>query len=127
MSHFAHITNGVVDQVIVIEQDVLDQAGGWEVKGEFKPASEWVQTSYNTYAGDHKLGGQPLRKNYAGIGFAYDSVRDAFIPPKPYESWALDEAKCIWDAPIPRPDLESEWDEKTGRWIKRIEINETPV
>ena len=88
MAHFARVENGVVTQVIVIDQETLN-TGHW---GD--PAS-WVQTSYNTQGGVHSLGGTPLRKNYAGIGYTYDSVRDAFIPPKPFPSWVLDEITCL--------------------------------
>ena len=93
MSHFAYVNaKGIVEQVIVAEQDVIDS-------GLFGSPSSWVQTSYNTYGGVHANGGVPLRKNYAGIGFTYDSVRDAFIPPKPYNSWILDENTCLWNPP----------------------------
>jgi len=111
MSHFAKVENGIVTQVIVIEQDVL-ASGLW---GD--PAS-WVQTSYNTYGGQHTLGGTPLRKNYAGIGFTYDSVRDAFIAPQPFNSWLLNEDTCQWEAPTPRPtdDKFYNWDEETVSW-----------
>lgn len=111
MSHFAKVENGLVTQVIVIEQDVL-ASGLW---GD--PAS-WVQTSYNTYGGQHTLGGTPLRKNYAGIGFTYDSVRDAFIAPQPFNSWLLNEDTCQWEAPTPMP-VDGKlytWDEETVAW-----------
>ena len=116
MSHFAKVENGVVTQVIVIEQDVLN-LGHW---GD--PAS-WVQTSYNTQGGVHTQGGTPLRKNYAGIGFTYDSVRDAFIPPKPFASWVLNEDTCLWDAPTPMPVVEGKtfvWDEPTTAWVEFV-------
>lgn len=93
--HFAHITNGIVDQVIVIDQETLNT-------GHWGDPAEWVQTSYNTHGGQHP-DGKPLRKNYAGIGFIYDSVRDAFYAPQPYPSWVLDEATCLWNAPTPMP------------------------
>ena len=111
MSHFAKVENGIVTQVIVIEQDVLD-TGLW---GD--PAA-WVQTSYNTSGGQHRLGGTPLRKNYAGIGFIYDQDRDAFYAPKPYASWILDEATCVWQAPVSMPDDGNQysWDESTLAW-----------
>ena len=114
MSHFAKVENGVVTQVIVIEQDVLN-LGHW---GD--PAS-WVQTSYNTQGGVHTQGGTPLRKNYAGIGYTYDSVRDAFIPPQPYTSWILNEETCLWDSPIayPTDGKRYSWDEETTSWIER--------
>ena len=114
MSHFAKIENGVVTQVIVIEQDVL-ATGNW---GD--PAS-WVQTSYNTQGGVHLLGGTPLRKNFAGVGYTYDAGRDAFIPPKPFASWVLDESTCNWNAPTPMPVEEGKrftWDEPTTSWVE---------
>ena len=90
MSHFAQIDeNNIVINVIVAEQDFIDSGAVGD------PAS-WIQTSYNTYGNVHILGGTPLRKNYAGIGYTYDSTRDAFIPPKPGEEYLLDEDKCIW-------------------------------
>ena len=67
-------------------------------------SSDWIQTSYNTQGGKHKLGGTPLRKNYAGIGYTYDSQRDAFIPPCPYASWVLDEDTCMHKSPVDMPD-----------------------
>jgi hypothetical protein len=114
MSHFAKVENGVVTQVIVIEQDVLN-LGHW---GD--PAS-WVQTSYNTQGGVHIQGGTPLRKNYAGIGYTYDSVRDAFIPPKPYTSWLLDEDTCLWNAPtaMPTDGKHYQWRESTTSWVEQ--------
>lgn len=114
MSHFAKVENGVVTQVIVIEQDVLN-TGHW---GD--PAS-WIQTSYNTIAGVHTQGGNPLRKNFAGVGFTYDAQRDAFIPPKPYASWVLNESTCNWDAPTPMPTDEKYyvWRESDTSWVEQ--------
>lgn len=89
MSHYAQVINGIVEQVIVAEQDFIDS-------GAVGDPSKWIQTSYNTYGGVHLLGGTPLRKNYAGIGFTYDSTRDAFIPPRPDANYVLDQEKCIW-------------------------------
>jgi hypothetical protein len=111
MSHFAKVENGIVTQVIVAEQDVIDS-------GLF--GTGWVQTSYNTYGGQHPEG-RPLRKNYAGIGYTYDSGRDAFIPPKPFASWVLNETTCQWDAPTPMPVEEGKyfrWDEATTSWVE---------
>ena len=111
MSHFAKVENGTVTQVIVIEQDVLN-LGHW---GD--PAS-WVQTSYNTHAGVHANGGTPLRKNFAGIGYIYDSERDAFYAPQPFASWILDENTCVWQAPVERPtEGNYVWDEETVAWL----------
>jgi hypothetical protein len=117
MAHFAQIDgNNIVTQVLVIEQDVVDT-------GLFGEPSSFVQTSYNTYGGEHKLGGTPLRKNYAGIGYTYDSGRDAFIPPKPYNSWILNETTCLWDAPVAMPTDEKMylWDEDSTSWIEVTE------
>ena len=114
MAHFAHITNGVVDQVIVIDAETL-QLGHW---GD---PSEWVQTSYNTQGGVHTQGGTPLRKNYAGIGYTYDSVRDAFIPPSPFSSWVLNEDTCQWAAPtaMPTDGKLYVWRESTTSWVEQ--------
>ena len=115
MSHFAQIDeNNVVTQVLVIEQDVIDT-------GLFGDPSSFIQTSYNTIGGVHKLGGTPLRKNYAGIGYTYDATRDAFIPPKPFASWTLNEETCLWDAPTPMPVEEGKifvWNEETTSWVE---------
>jgi len=117
MSHFAEIDeNDVVLRVLVIEQDVIDT-------GLFGDPSKWVQTSYNTHGGVHKLGGTPLRKNYAGIGYKYDRVRDAFIPPRPYPSWILNDDSCLWESPVPYPDDDNiyTWNEDTISWVEVTE------
>lgn len=113
MSHFAKVNGlGIVEQVIVAEQDFIDT---------LPDASSWVQTSYNTRGGVHLLGGTPLRKNYAGIGYRYDGVRDAFIPPKYYDSWTLNEETCLWEAPVPMPeDGLYHWDEEQLTWVKFV-------
>ena len=115
MSHFAQIDdNNIVTQVIVVEQDVIDT-------GLFGDPAKWIQTSYNTHGGVHATGGTPLRKNYAGIGYTYDAQRDAFIPPKPYASWVLDESSCLWQAPVAMPVDENKrytWDEATTSWTE---------
>ena len=114
MSHFAQIDgNNIVTQVLVIEQDVVDT-------GLFGEPSSFVQTSYNTHGGVHRLGGTPLRKNYAGIGYTYDLGRDAFIPPKPFNSWVLNETTCQWDSPVlmPTDDKMYSWDENTLSWVE---------
>ena len=110
MSHFAKVENGIVTQVIVAEQDVIDS-------GLF--GTGWVQTSYNTSGGQHPEG-RPMRKNYAGIGYTYDVSRDAFIAPKPYASWTLNETTCLWDAPTPMPtdDKRYTWDEPTTSGVE---------
>ena len=113
MTHFAKVENGIVTQVIVSEEDFI-QTG---VLGDPK---NWIQTSYNTHGGIHVQGATPLRKNYAGIGYTYDSIRDAFSPPQTFPSWTLNEGTCLWEAPIPYPtDGDYYWDEDTVSWLKK--------
>jgi len=114
MSHFAKVIDGIVTEVLVIEQDVVDS-------GLFGDPTLWVQTSYNT-AGGHHPEGRPLRKNYAGIGFIYDAGRDAFYAPAPFPSWVLDEETCFWGAPISYPDdgKRYTWDEATLAWVEAV-------
>jgi hypothetical protein len=111
MSHFAKVENGIVTQVIVIQQDVLNT-------GHWGDPSLWVQTSYNTHGGVHTKGGTPLRKNFAGIGYTYDSQRDAFYSPKPFNSWLLDETFCTWKAPVDKPEGNYTWNEETLSWVE---------
>ena len=113
MAHYAKVEDGIVTQVIVAEQDFIDSG----VAGD---PSTWIQTSYNTRNGVHVLGGTPLRKNYAGIGYIYDAERDMFLPPKPHPRWVVDEETGTWVAPIPRPDDEHSymWDDKTDTWVQ---------
>ena len=110
MAHFAKVNGGIVETIIVAEPEFFDT---------FVDSSpgEWIQTSYNTHGGQHPEG-RPLRKNYAGIGYTYDSERDAFIPPKPYNSWILNETTCLWEAPVPYPTDDSiyHWNEDNQRW-----------
>jgi hypothetical protein len=119
MAHFAEVVNGIVRRVIVAEQDFIDS-------GAVGIPSRWVQTSYNTYGGVHKLGGAPLRKNYAGVGYTYDEQRDAFIPPRPYQSWNLNEDTCLWESPIPYPNDNKPylWNETTGSWEEVVREEE---
>jgi hypothetical protein len=120
MSHFAKIQDGSVVTVIVAEQDVIDAREG-----------DWVQTSYNTRGGLHYSpetgeadGGTALRKNYAGIGYIYDSERDAFYEPQPYPSWTLNDETCLWEAPVAYPDDGESyaWDEETTSWLVVSEV-----
>lgn len=116
MAHFAQLDeNNVVVQVIAVG-DEYEQTGEQlyaEIVG-----GVWKRTSYNTLAGVHTGGGTPFRKNYAGVGFTYNAVLDAFIPPQPYQSWVLDDATCQWKAPIDPPvDWQNyTWDETTQTW-----------
>jgi hypothetical protein len=121
MAHFAKIENNVVTQVIVVDnKDCADASG---VEKEYIGAAfcerllggTWKQTSYNG----------SIRKNYAGVGYAFDAERDAFIPPKPYNSWLLNEDTCLWDAPVAMPEdagtgeppKRYAWDEATTSWV----------
>ena len=121
MAHFAKVNNGIVEQVIVAEPEFFDT---------FVDSSpgQWIQTSYNTRGGVHynPETGEPsadqskaLRKNYAGLGYSYDAGRDAFIPPKPYASWVLNETSCLWEAPVayPTDGEQYSWDEATTAWV----------
>lgn len=119
MAHYAQIdANNTVTQVIVAEQDFIDS-------GAVGDPATWIQTSYNTFGGIHRLGGTPLRKNYAGIGYTYDAARDAFIAPRPFASWVLDETSCQWQAPVPMPSDAGtgdppkfyRWDESQVNWV----------
>jgi len=122
MSHFAEINNdGIVQNVIVAEQDFIDS-------GAVGDSSNWIQTSYNTRGGVHYApnsnepdSGIALRKNYAGIGYTYDKIKDAFIAPQPFPSWLLDDDTCRWNAPVPMPDDGKmyDWDEPTTNWVER--------
>ena len=146
MSHFAKIKNGIVQEVIVAEQNFIDSLPS-------ESGISWVQTSYNTHGGVHYAwkevtvteddgttsktmqpyvdGGVALRKNFAGVGHIYDSVRDAFYQPNPYPSWTLNETSCYWEAPVPYPTSQSnpatppevgdkiyDWDETNKKWVE---------
>ena len=103
MAHFAQIDeNNIVTQVLVVGND-QEHRGQDFLANDLGLGGTWIKTSYNTHGGVHSNGGTPLRKNYAGIGYTYDAGRDAFIPPKPFNSWVLDEDTCLWNAPTPMP------------------------
>ena len=124
MGHFAKVSNGIVTKVIVAEQDFFNNFVD-------DSAGQWIQTSYNTRGGVHyqpntnepsEDQSKALRKNYAGIGYSYDSTRDAFIPPKPFNSWTLNEDTCLWDSPVPYPtdDKFYKWNEEILNWEEVI-------
>jgi len=122
MAHFAKLGIGnKVERVEVIHNDVAtsEQAGVNFLNNLYGTNDIWKQTSYNTYGGEHKLDGTPFRKNFAGIGFKYDDTRDAFIAPKPFNSWKLNETTCLWEAPVAYPDDDNnyKWDETTTNWV----------
>ena len=121
MAHYAKVKNGIVERVVVAEEDFY-QTFPERFDGE------WIQTSYNTRGGVYYIPhtatpaedqSKALRKNYAGIGYTYDRVKDAFIPPKPFDSWSLNEESCIWEPPTPRPTDGQlwYWDEPALSWI----------
>lgn len=115
MAHYALIDDdNIVIQVIVAEQDFIDS-------GAVGDPAKWIQTSYNTYGGRHRTNGVPLRKNFAGIGFTYNAAVDAFIPPKPYQSWTLNSVTFLWEPPVPFPDDGQYyiWNEETLAWESR--------
>ena len=117
MAHFAKVENGIVTQVIVVEQDVIDS-------GLFGDPSQWIQTSYNTHGNVHYgQNGKPdngvaLRGNFAGIGYTYNKKLDAFYPPQPYPSWVLSPKTINWESPVPYPDdgKKYQWNEDTKSW-----------
>ena len=121
MAHFAKLGIGnKVLKVEVVSNDVAttEQAGVDFLNNLYNTRDVWKQTSYNTKSGVHKTGGTPFRKNYAGIGFKYDQTRDAFIPPKSYNSWVLNEETCLWEAPVIKPDdgQRYSWNETNQTW-----------
>jgi hypothetical protein len=123
MAHFALLdNNNRVVQVLVGRDD----DDGKEAELTARTGQHYRQTSYNTRGGVHANGKTPFRKNYAGIGYLYDPIRDAFIPPKPFASWVLDEDTCLWNAPVDMPEdagtgdppKSYRWDETTTNWVE---------
>jgi len=112
MSHYAKVLDGKVINVIVAEAEFfntfVDSTPG-----------DWIQTSYNTQGGVHKLGGTPLRGNYAGIGYTYDRTHDVFYPPQPFPSWTISAPTWTWTAPTPMPTTGGPytWNESTKSWV----------
>lgn len=111
MAHYAKVENGIVTEVIVADEDFIKS-------GYAGDPALWIQTSYNTQGNVHLLGGTPLRKNYAGVGYSYNEELDAFIPPKPFNSWLLNEETGLWNPPISRPADEKYyiWNESILNW-----------
>ena len=120
MAHFAEIdASNLVVRVLVVP-DAQENRGQEFLADDLGLGGTWKKTSYNTQGGVHALGGTPYRKNYAGIGYTFDAAKDAFIPPKPYASWILNEGTCNWEAPVAMPtdDKMYRWDEETTNWIE---------
>ena len=121
MAHFAKIGVGnIIERVAIVSNDIAttEKAGEEFLQNLYGSRDVWKQTSYNTKAGVHLLGGTPFRKNYAGVGYTYDQTRDAFIPPKPFNSWILNEDTCQWEAPVAKPDNDNNyiWNETNQTW-----------
>lgn len=118
MAHFARIDeNNLVVEVLVTDNNAPNEGYDWLIDTF---GGRWVKTSYNTFGGVHSKGGEPLRKNYAGIGFFYDESLDAFIPPKPFDSWILNTESCLWEPPVQKPtdDKIYSWDESILNWVE---------
>jgi hypothetical protein len=122
MAHFAKLN---AENYVVFVTVARDEDEHNEVEISQKTGEIYKRTSYNTNGGIHYTDGIPsinqskaFRKNYAGIGYYYDEIRDAFIPPKPYPSWILNEDSCLWESPIPYPNDGNNyyWNEETGKW-----------
>lgn len=123
MAHWAEIDNtGTVLRVLVVPDD-QDSRGQEFLADDLGLGGNWLKTSYNTQGGVHTLGGTPFRKNYAGQGYKYDAGRDAFIPPKPYASWTLDESTCLWNAPVAYPNDGKiyQWSEENLNWTEIVD------
>jgi hypothetical protein len=118
MAHYAFLDMANVVTEVIVGKDEGDTNTNWEMHYSNIREQVCKRTSYNTVGGVHSGDGTPYRKNYAGIGYTYDETRDAFIPPKPFDSWVLDEQSCLWEAPIAMPDDGQAygWNEETTSW-----------
>tara|TARA_B100001939_G_scaffold175437_1_gene151071 strand:+ start:1476 stop:1847 length:372 start_codon:yes stop_codon:yes gene_type:complete len=119
MAHYAFLNMENIVTEVITGKDETDGPINWEIHYGNIREQVCKRTSYNTRGGQHLDGGTAFRKNYAGIGYTYDYARDAFIPPKPFPSWTLDENTCLWKAPveIPSDDKPYEWNEDNKTWI----------
>ena len=122
MAYYAYLNDDSIVVTVTVGKDETELIDGLDSETYYAQGTPYTvkRTSYNTLGGVHSGGGVPFRFNYAGIGYTYDTARDAFIPPQPYPSWVLDEATCLWGAPVAKP---SEglwmWDEATVSWVAR--------
>jgi|TARA_R110002153_G_C13269055_1_gene493084 hypothetical protein len=123
MAHYAFLdSNNIVTEVIA-GKDETDTSHDWEAYYSNIRGLTCKRTSYNTFGGVNNVDNDDFRKNYAGVGYSYDSTRDAFIPPQPYTSWVLDEDTCLWESPVPMPTEPLplgeyyKWDEEIINWI----------
>ena len=122
MAHYAYIDSDSIVVAVTVGKDETELINGLDTETYYAQGTPYTvkRTSYNTSGGVHSGGGTPFRKNYAGIGYAYDTVRDAFIAPQPYASWVLDEATCLWGAPVAMPSTGGpwRWDEAILSWVE---------
>ena len=118
MAHYSFLNMQNIVTEVIVGKDETDGPINWEIHYGNIREQVCKRTSYNTRGGVHSEGGVPFRKNYAGIGYSYDESRDAFIPPKPFDSWELNEDSCLWEAPIPYPEDGNNhiWNEETQNW-----------
>ena len=118
MAHYSFLNMQNIVTEVIVGKDETDGPTNWEIHYGNIREQVCKRTSYNTTGGVHANGGTPFRKNYAGIGYTYDETRDAFIPPKPYDSWTLNETSCLWEAPVAYPDDGETytWNEEMGTW-----------
>jgi hypothetical protein len=118
MAHYSFLNMQNIVTEVIVGKDETDGPTNWEMHYGNIREQVCKRTSYNTRGGVHSEGGTPFRKNYAGIGYTYDFARDAFIPPKPFDSWTLNENSCLWEAPVAMPDdgQQYEWNEETTSW-----------
>ncbi len=118
MAHYAFLNMQNIVTEVIVGKDETDGPTNWEMHYGNIREQVCKRTSYNTQGGVHSGGGTPYRKNYAGIGYTYDYARDAFIPPKPFDSWTLNENSCLWEAPVAYPDdgQQYEWNEENQEW-----------
>jgi|TARA_R100000426_G_C4785674_1_gene96499 hypothetical protein len=122
MAHFCKLnSDNIVQDVVVVSNDIAttEQAGVDFLNNLYGTNDVWKQTSYNTYANVHTLGGTPFRKNYGSIGFTYNETIDGFVAPKTYDSWVLNETKGVWEPPVAYPNdgNEYDWNENTQNWV----------
>jgi len=118
MAHYGFLNMQNIVTEVIVGKDETDGPTNWEMHYGNIREQICKRTSYNTRGGVHSEGGVPFRKNYAGIGYTYDETRDAFIPPKPFDSWILNEDSCLWEAPVAMPDdgQQYTWNEETTSW-----------
>ena len=118
MAHYTFLNMDNIVTEVIVGKDENDTNTNWELYYQNIKNQICKRTSYNTLGGEHINRGTPFRKNYAGIGFTYDESRDAFIPPKPYDSWILNEDSCLWEAPVEYPNDDNQyiWNEETQTW-----------